>query len=323
MAFPFARRTVTVAPATVDTMQDVWDFLAVEGPTYLLQAMRTLATHTNHAPPSSQDATFEWIAEHFPKARRGVHPRPDLNQGLDAYKKWRADLVRAVTIATGARAARQARDARQDGWTDLLSAVRLHTKDGGLIHPAAASPMTTFADISRRAGLEPWELDRKDAIARLEAALPIKEDRKVLRKGLAFFGTYGFIPEIACLLPQGPLPTLPALRERDTLPAHVDAVLVEMADTAAVQRDEVSGKDSRSVADSTKDRYLAALRHHVRALPHCAVDPDLDYVQPVRDLARVNDVAGLFALDHLKATIRRTEAVEHLPGTLAQSSAYS
>jgi hypothetical protein len=34
--------------------------------------MRTLATHTNYAPPSSQDATFEWIAEYFPKARKGV-----------------------------------------------------------------------------------------------------------------------------------------------------------------------------------------------------------------------------------------------------------
>ena len=322
MAFPFARRTVTVAPATVDTMQDVWDFLAVEGPTYLLQAMRTLATHTNHAPPSSQDATFEWIAEHFPKARRGVHPRPELDQGLDAYKKWRADLVRAVTIASGARAARQARDARQDGWTDLLSAVRLHTRDGGLIHPATASAMTTFADIARRASLEPWDLDTEGATTRLEAALPIKEDRKILRTGLAFLATYGFIPEIACLLPQGPLPTLPALRDHDTLPAHVDALLVEMVDKAAVQRDEVSGKDSRSVADSTRDRYLAALRHHVRALPHCPANPDLDYLRPVRDLASVNDVADLFALDHLKASIRRTEAVEHLPGTLSQASAY-
>lgn len=124
------------------------------------------------------------------------------------------------------------------------------------------------------------------------------------------------------LLPEAPLPSLPPLRAREALPAHIDAAIVAMVDAVANERDEVTGKDSQPIAESTRLRYIAALRHHVRVLPHCPVDADLNYDRPITDLDGVNDPNTLFALEHLKASIRRTEAVEHLPDTLSQASAY-
>jgi len=312
----------TVSPLTVETMQDAKDYLTIHGPIYLLQAIRTLETHTNYEPLSTMDATEKWVDDNFPKARKGIHPRPDLSQKIGAYRKWRSDLLRAVGIATGARKARKIRDALQDGWAEILAAVELHKKDGGLVPPASASSVASFADIARRAGLEPWELDGADTIERLEAVRTLKSDREVLKKGLTFLSTYGFIPEIAVLLPETPLPKMPALRARAALPENIDAALVAMVDVTASVRDEVAGKDSSSIQQSTRDRYLAAIRHHVRTLPQCPAEPDLGYHQPITELEGINDPDTLFTLEHLKASIRRTEALEHLPGTLSQASAY-
>lgn len=313
--------TETAAPARVETMQDVQDFLAANGPAYLVGALRTLKTHTNHEPLVRIEASVAWIDEHFPKVRKGVHPRPDLPQGIEAYKKWRADLRRAVMMATGATAAKEARKARDDGWAGLLAAVKLHTRDGGLIHAGAAGPVATLADIARRADLDPRHLGQSDIFVRLENVFQTPAEMNAVRKGFKTLSSYGFIPEIAAALPETPLAPPPPIRSRAVLPDHVDQAISRMVGVASMERDEVAGQDSLSIGDATRARYMAALRHHLRALPHCEVDPDLGYLDPVTDLAGVNDVAALFALDHLKATIRRTEAVEHLPDTLSQASA--
>jgi hypothetical protein len=96
--------------------------------------------------------------------------------------------------------------------------------------------------------------------------------------------------------------------------------LVERA--AGKKRDEVMGDDVQSVASTTKSGWLAALRHHVRTLPVCPVTPALEYTNPITDLETVNDLAGLFAREHLFATLRRTREVEHLPDKISQVSAY-
>lgn len=323
MTHLFPKSFAAFVPGKVENMHDVERFITVNGPPYLLKALTTLKSHLNQASLSGMDATLAEIEAYFPKSRKGVHPRPDLRQPLDAYKKWRADLIRAVKIATGMKAAKQVRQAQQDGWTELLAAIKMHTEHGGLINPITISPVAKLADFARCASLEPWDLDLDDAFARLELEIHVKEDRRVIERAIKALITYDFIPEIARLLPKGPLPLPPTARQIAALPAHVEAVIIRMADTAASMRDEVAGEDSATVGTSTRNSYLAAMRHHLRALPHCPSAPEQDYTRPVQDLDNVNDVMTLFGLDHLKATIRRTHAVEHLPGTLSQASAYN
>ncbi|WP_156477508.1 site-specific integrase [Falsihalocynthiibacter arcticus] len=124
------------------------------------------------------------------------------------------------------------------------------------------------------------------------------------------------------MLPKEPICVFPTSRQYDALPAHIDAVLVEMAHIAGSERDLVAGKDSETIKDVTRAHYLSALRHHIRLLTQCPAEPAQGYDNPVEDLMTVNDVAGLFSIDHLKATIRQTQAVEHLQGTIRQVSAY-
>ena len=311
----------TAAPARIETWQHVQDYLEAHGPAYLLQALRTLRTHANDMPLASLPATRDWLDAHYPKARRGVHPRPELPQRLAAYKKLRADLNRAFAFASGQRAEKVQHDARTDGWAELCAAAKLHSRDGGLLHGAEAGSLAGLADIGRRAGIEPWQLAEPQALAQLEAAFAAPRDRARTRRSLQVLRKYAFIPELAALLPDAPLPELAKQRARDALPAHIEAKIRQMVERASMGRDEVTGCDSARVGKTRRDVFFAALRHHLRHLPQCPAEPALGYTQPVEDLAAVDDVSGLFALAHVKATIRRTAALEHLPDTLSQASA--
>jgi len=308
--------------AKMKTMQDLRVWLETNGPAYLLQALRTLETNTAGEPLKLIPADLAWIDTHFPKSRDGKHPRPDLGQSLEAYKKWRADLVRAVKKASGAEAEKTERRTRRDAWADLFQAGKLHTSSPGIVHAAALSPLNDLADIARRAELEPWDLADDDVLRRLEDAFVKQDDLQSARRAQKFLNSYAFIPEIAELLPKKPVHVFPTLRQYQSLPTHIDAVLIEMVNRASVQADKVARKDSQTVKDCTRGHYLAALRHHIRMLPKCPPDPACDYSQPIADLTAVNDVYGLFSEEHLSATIRQTQAVEHLPGTLSQASAY-
>ena len=327
--------TVRKTPAQVLTLQDVWDWIVSHAPDpsqpktgnphgYRLQYLTKLKSHCGAAPLSTLPADLAAFDRDFPKVHKGVHPRPDLHQPLETYKKWRQGARKALEIATGATAAKTKLRARQDGWADLLAAIKLHSKNGGCIHPGSSSPVVRLADMARRAGLEPWDLTRDKVLDKLEAQFAHPTDRGILRKAQKFLNDFGCLPELAALLPATPLPVFPTLRAHQALPAHIDAFLVQLADRAAAARDEVTGKDSQPVKDTTKEGWLAALRHHVRALPACPVDPApaLEYTHPVTDLNAVNDVPALFEPAHLYATIRRTAAVEHLPGTIIHVSAY-
>lgn len=100
------------APAVVEappvtTFEDVERHVKVHGPDYLLQALRTLQSHCRMAPLSTLAADLGWFLGEFPKSsRQNPMPRSDLGQGLEAYKKWHADIRRALAFASGARAAK-------------------------------------------------------------------------------------------------------------------------------------------------------------------------------------------------------------------------
>ena len=313
-------------PSTVkiSTMQDVQDWITENGPQYLNAALIRLVGNAHGEPLSRLPADLNWIEANFPKARKGIHPRPDLNQKLEPYKKWRADLIRAVNFATGVTEKKKELRARQDGWALLHDAVKLHgTENGGIIAKNVASPLPKLSDTARMAGIEPWELGEPETLQRIEAAITVPGDRSTVSRALKFLKSYAVLPEVAELLPKTGVPVLPTLRQKAALPEALDTLLIDMAHKAACQRDEVAGSDSQAVSDSTVEGYLAALRHHVRILPSCPAESALGYKSPVSDLEAVNDFEGLFSFDHIAATIRRTEAVEHLNDTLTERSAYS
>lgn len=339
MTFPFVPKPhAPKAPNQIRDMQDVWDYFACQAPdptkpkennpeSWRLQYLTKLQSHCGGTPLAmifpGNDLLTEFDAD-FPKVKRGMHPRGDLGQNIDAYKKWRQQCRKAIEIATGAAAEKAELRDRQDGWADLLAAIKVHTKDGGVIHhPAAASPVAKLADIARRAGIEPWNLADDCSLDRLEKNFVCPGDLQDARNAQKFLNNFGFLPELAALLPAKPVPIYPTRRQRAALPAHIETYLVQLVERASRKgRDEVMGDDATSVASTTKSAWLAALRHHVRMLPECPVEPALNYIHPITDLEAVNDVASLFAREHLYATLRRTKEVMHLPDTIIQASAY-
>jgi hypothetical protein len=321
------------APQHVCDMQDVWDYFACQASDpakpknnnqegWRLQYLTTLQSHCGGAPLATIFTGPDLLAEFdvaFPKVRKGVHPRGDLDQKIEAYKKWWRNCRLAIEMATGTTAETQERRSRQDGWAELLDAVNLHSN--GCFHPAKASPVTKLADVARRAGIEPWNLAEDVVMVRLEEAFDSPKDLQIVRKAQIFLNQYAILPEIAAVLPKEPVPIFPLRRLRQALPKHIEDFLSKMAERAGTERDEVAGKDQATVSEKTKKGWLSALRHHVRTLPHCPPNPEMDY-HPITDLKAVNDVASLFARHHLFATIRRTRDVEHLPDTISHASAY-
>ena len=300
-------------------MKDVQEVLAGTRSEYLLDAIRRLSTFVQMVDLSTIPADVEWLNEEFPEVRRGVHPRPDLPSKLPAYKKWRADLLRAVTIATGERDAKSRRKDRVDGWTGVLEAINLHSRDGGILYRSAGSPVSKLADLCRKLELEPWQLDDEQTLARLKASMPAPQ-LQIIRKALAFLQKWRFLPELAVALPAGPVRQLPGIRETKRLPEHIDAFIEELVAVAANELDEVMGADSRRVSDSTLNRYRAALKHHFRTLTRCPDDARVRYTA-IKDLEAQNDCAALLGLEHLKATIRQSEVEIGKSGSITDKSA--
>lgn len=313
-----------VAAPPVRTFEDVERHLKAHGPKYLLQALRTLQSHCRMAPLSTLDADLGWFLGEFPRSsRQNPMPRPDLRQGLDAYKKWHTDIRRALEFASGARVAKAEREARADGWTDLLAAIKAQTEDGGLIHPGSAGTVKRLADLGRRQGFEPWDLANPDVVETIEDGLAHNTEREPVRSALRLLADHRFLPEIAALLPPAdqPLVVLPTRRDLSRLPDHVDAVVRQLVAAASLSIDPTNGRARPRVAQKTIDGYLAAMRYHLRTLRRCAPEPAFGYAPPT-DLAAVNDVVGLFGVDHISATLRWTERHDHLPETLEARSAY-
>ena len=337
IVFPFIPTAPLQPPAEIHDMQDVWDHFAAQAPDpsnpkednpagWRLQYLTKLQSHCGGAPLATIFTSGDLLAEfatNFPKVKKGAHPRPDLGQDIEAYKKWRQQCRKAIEVATGAAAEKAELRARQDGWTELLAAFELHSTDGGVVHKAAASPVVKLSDIARRAGIEPWQLADAGVLDQIEGAFATPGDLQVVRRAQKILSKYACIPEIGAVLPKEPVPVFPTRREQAALPPHIDAYLVQLAERAGSKRDEVMGEDADGVAKTTKMAWLSALRHHVRTLPDCPAEPLLNYTQPINTLETVNDLAGLFAREHLFATLRRTRELEHLPGHITQVSAYN
>ena len=340
MTFPFIPTPpAPKAPTQIRDMQDVWDYFACQAkdPTdpkqnnpagWRMQYLTKLQSHCRGAPLGTiwpgEDDLLAAFDRDFPKVKKGVHPRGDLQQDIETYKKWRRQCRKAIEIATGVAAEKQELRDRQDGWADLLAAIKLHCQDGGVIQtPQRTIPVTNLSDIARRADIEPWQLADAGVLDRLEEAFACPADLQAARKAQQFLNDFRCLPELAAVLPAKPVPVYPTRRERAALPAHIDAYLQQLAERAAgKRRDEVMGDDVKTVSPTTKDAWLAALRHHVRTLPTCSVETDMSYTHPITDLEAVNDLAGLFAPEHLYATLRRTKEVMHLPDTIINVTAY-
>ncbi len=336
MTLPFSTLVSnTPKPAQVQTMQDVWDWILSHAPDpaepkkgnphgFRLQYLTTLKRHCGDAPLCTIPADLEAFDKDFPKAKKNVHPRPDLDQDLKAYKKWRQNCRKAVEITTGAAVEKAELRARQDGWSDLLGAVITHIKNGGGIHPAATAHVVHLSDIGRRIGIEPWELNDGDILNRLEAGFVTPSDLQNARKAQKFLNSYRYIPEIAAVLPTATLPVFPTYRQYQSLPDHIEVYLLELIKRAAGKVDEVMGNDDhKPISEKTKTVWRSALRHHVRTLVKCPAYPDLNYNRPITDLTTINDPSSLFEPAHLHATMRHTRDMEHLPGHICHVSGYN
>ncbi len=335
-AFPFITTAPMQPPTQIRDMQDVWDHFAAQAPDpskpkegnpagWRLQYLTKLQSHCGDAPLATIFTSGDLLAEfdaNFPKVKKGVHPRGDLGQDIEAYKKWRRHCRRAIEVATGAAAEKAELQARQDGWAELQAAIKLHSTNGGVVHFASAGPVAKMADIARRSEIEPWQLADIGVLDQLEDAFAVPGDLQVVRRAQKFLRKYACIPEIGAVLPKEPVPIFPTRREQAALPPHIDAYIGRLVNRAAIVRDEIMGEDANAVADSTKAAWLAALRHHVRTLPDCPAEPEMDYT-PISDLETINDLEGLFAREHLFATLRRTKELEHLPGKISMVSAYN
>lgn len=301
-------------------MADVVTYLEINGPAYLLNALRTLRSHLNDEHLSKTPACLDWIADEFPKAKSGVHPRGDLPQKLEAYKKWRADLIRAVKIATGEREDRALRDKSVDGWKQLLDAVKLHTGGIGILHPSRAVGLNSLADLARRNGVQPWDLSDQDTVDRLDRARGGLLQRPTLSATLRFLSEHRFIPEIAEVLAAGPVALLAPRRAAKGLPSHIEEFVEQIIHRASSSDDEVLGQACLNVVQSTVDRYRAAIRYHLSCLPHCAPHPQTGYLNPISDLNDINDPSSLFKTEHIVATLRHSAEKKDRKGALKPST---
>lgn len=303
------------------TMEDVRASVGTSN--YLKQSLRTLQSHLGGMPLSLVPGTEDWFIETFPKPKGGIHPRPDLKQKIEPYMKWRQEVLRAIRLANGEAEAKKKRSYQDDSWKKLLDAIKLHSSGGGIIYKSAGGPVSSLADLCRTAGIETWDLDSETALKRIEDAIAAHRsaDRPVFRSALAFLEKHRFIDELQEALPKGPIVQLPTKAQKMELPEAIELCIEELCQRAATAHDEVVDRYKLAVGENRLNDYRAALRHHFRSLPRCLPEPDMGYI-PIEDLTSINDPMGLLGIEHLKATIRRTEAAQKDPDGINAVSAH-
>ncbi|TNF13009.1 MAG: site-specific integrase [Rhodobacteraceae bacterium] len=291
------------------------------GPAHLL-SLSSDAPDKHTPAPNAFASLLEWYDVAFPKSRRGLHPRLDLGVPLDRYKKVREGVRRSICGCMGVYEARAERNALLDGWAEMLALLQPLTENEGPLDKRSFSLLKTFADLARRAHLEPWQLTG-DMFDALEEVFVTAQDRELTKRAIRTLNEWNGIADFKDLLPPTPIPPLPARRLADDLPPHIEARIDQLVKTAATRIDINTSKTHNTVTQSTIDFYQAALRYHVKLLPYCPPDPDTAYDRPVSDLETVNDVDALFAPEHISATIRATEDREHLASAVQADSALS
>lgn len=296
---------------------DKWGY----GPAHLL-SLSSDAPDRHTPAPSAFQSLLDWFDAAFPKSGRNLHPRLDLGVTLDRYKKVREGVRRSIRGCMGAYEVRTARNAQQDGWAEVLAVLQPLTENEGPLEKRSYALVKSFADIARRASLEPWHLT-KDMFDALEDAFVTAQERELTKKAFRTLNEWSGIVDFDDLLPQTPIPPLPARRLADDLPPHIEARINQLVKMAATRIDINTSKVHYTVKQQTMDSYRAALRYHVKLLTYCPPNPDTAYEQPIFNLETVNDVDALFAPEHISATIRATEDREHLPSAVQAGSALS
>lgn len=272
----FPTNTIIQAPAEIKTMKDVQEWIYAQTDIhgnnkfkYLLQYIRTLQTHCSGTDLTNIPADLNWIEKEFPKASRGKHPLSGNWQNIDAYKKWRRCVILAIKKASGLEAERSLRNEREDSWSNFLTAAQSLQASGKIKNPAELAPLSSLADIARRADMATWQLGDPNALPRLEEAFQTPLDLEKVRKSFKIVNRYGTFPELCDLLPDLPL-RIPELRRNNwALPARVETQLAAWVKVAAKGKfgcDEILGEDADEVSDGTTDRYFASLRYHLRFL---------------------------------------------------------
>lgn len=294
---------------------DKWGY----GPAHLL-SLSSDAPDRHTPAPSAFQSLLDWFDAAFPKSGRNLHPRLDLGVTLDRYKKVREGVRRSIRGCMGAYEVRTARNAQQDGWAEVLAVLQPLTENEGPMDKRSFTLVKTFSDIARRANLEPWDLT-EDMFDALEGAFVTSKERELTKKAFRTLNEWNGLVDFGDLLPETPIPALPARRLTDALPLHIEARIDHLVSIAATRVDINTSKVHDTITKETKDYYRAALRYHVKLLPYCPTDPDTAYDRPVSDLEAANDVVALFAPEHISATIRATEDREHLPSAIQADSA--
>ena len=132
----------------------------------------------------------------------------------EQFRDWRSNIRGAIAQATGARAAAVNRRAREDGWTELLTAVSAvaSPRKGKLFHPRLRIGLARIADYARREGLEPSQITTS-VLVRLRDTYAITPNQKgsIRRAALTFDRLHG-LPAVAHLLPAAPVAPLPQRR---------------------------------------------------------------------------------------------------------------
>ncbi|EPX79375.1 tyrosine-type recombinase/integrase [Litoreibacter arenae] len=294
---------------------DKWGY----GPAHLL-TLSSDAPDSRTPAPSAYASLLDWFDAAFPKSAQNIHPRLDIGVTLARYKKVREGVRRSLRGSMGAYEARAERNALQDGWAEVLSLLQPLTLNGGPLDKRSFSLLKTFADIARRAALEPWQLIEPMFDA-LQDAFINPQERELTKKAFRMLNEWNGLVDFGDLLPEEPIPPLPTRRMSDTLPDHIEARVEELISIAATRVDINTSKVHNTVTPDTIKTYRAAMRYHLKLLPYCPPDPATAYDRPVADFKNINDIDALFAPEHISATIRATEDREHLPSAVQASSA--
>lgn len=292
----------------LNTLEDIRIELRKRNPKdYRLRAFRRLETLLGmKGMPLLLPATEAGIREVFPKVKKGIHPRPDLDIQVENYRRTIGDVLNALRYITGEQAVNNARKAMIDDWTNVRQALELHTKEGGIIHASSLICMDKLIDLCRLAGLIPRDFAKKDFLDVLVATCPTNRDYYSARNALKLLEKYRHIEEISACLPSLHVPQLPTPQSRKTLPEAVEDFIENLLINAYFRYDEILGKDVPLRTKSTIECARSALRYHFKTLLKCPSEPKLGFPEKIETFSSINDLTICLAKQYIFATLRYT-----------------
>ncbi|OBY24573.1 site-specific integrase [Leisingera sp. JC1] len=191
----------------------------------------------------------------------------------ESYKQFQRAGRRLIEAATGVKAAKLERKARNDEWAVIQNQIALLVK-AGFVMPQHSVALTALIDICRAAEITPKTLTAEQVQAWLSNAPAAK--RKALRKGLKALDTLQRIGRLRPLLPPYLVTpeSKPSGRLR-TLPGPLQQAINAWLDIAA--REQVEDPRYEHLAEPlsapSRAAYSAAISLYVQTL--FKLEPDL------------------------------------------------